>query len=105
MAAECRRRELGLLVGDDVGDDRLAEERSGDADDRCHADALGSVQDRLDLAWGDLLAARLEDVVAAADEVEVAVLVRRKRSPVASIRSHGQRPGRSRSAVASGSFQ
>jgi hypothetical protein len=75
VAAQCGGRELGFVVRDDVGDDRLAEQAVGCADDGRHAHALGGVQDRLDLAWRDLLAARLEDVVAAPDEVQEALLV------------------------------
>ena len=58
-----------------IGLDRLAEDRVGHADDRRLAHAGELVEHVLDFLRAHLLAAGLDDVVLAADEIEVAVLV------------------------------
>ena len=68
-------RQLDAVLERDVRADRLAEHLVGHADHGRLADAADRVERVLDLERAHLLAARLDDVVAAADEVEVAVLV------------------------------
>ena len=63
------------LVGDDVGDDALAPAVVGRADDRDLAHARRAREHVLDLDRMDVLAARDDHVVDAADDPEVAVLV------------------------------
>ena len=63
------------VVEDDEGADRLSEHLVRDADDRRLLDALDVEDGVLHLDRADLLAARLDDVVTAPDEVEEALLV------------------------------
>src|SRR5207237_148091 len=63
------------LVGGDDRLDRLAEDRVGHADHRDLAHPSELVDDVLDFLRAHLLAARLDDVVLAADEVEKACFV------------------------------
>ena len=60
--------ELGAVFADDVCADRLAEQLVGDTDDGRLAHALDRVERVLDLRRAHLLAARLDDVVAASHE-------------------------------------
>jgi hypothetical protein len=108
VPAQRPRVERVARQGGDEGDDGLAKEVVVDADDRRLAHAREAQQRRLDLGRGDLLAAALDDVVAARDEVQVAVGVGAEQvagAPVRRTRSIGRRPGRTLRAVASGSFQ
>ena len=68
-------RERRAVLERDDRLDRHAEHRIGHADDRRLADAGERVEDVLDLLRAHLLAARLDDVVLAADEIEKAVVV------------------------------
>ena len=68
-------REVGAGLERDHRLDRHAEDRIGHADHRRLADAGQRIEDVLDFLRADLLAARLDDVVLAADEIEKAVLV------------------------------
>ena len=66
-------RERGAALERHDRLDRHAEHRIGHADDRRLADAGQRVEDVLDLLRAHFLAARLDDVVLAADEIEEAV--------------------------------
>ena len=66
------------FVEEHEGANRLAEQLVGNPEHGRLADARHVVERVLDLDGADLLAARLDDVVAAVDEVEVAVLVDRE---------------------------
>ena len=67
--------QLGVLLEHDVGADGLAEQLVGTPITAAWRTPAIVVDRVLDLDRADLLAARLDDVVAAVDEVEVAVLV------------------------------
>src|SRR5205823_5313534 len=78
-----RTHHLGLLqtaalLADDIRSDCLPQELVGHSDHRRLLHAGQREQDVLDLHWADLLAPRLDDLVAPAHEVEVAVLVGRE---------------------------
>ena len=77
--AQCLRSPASSIVafacGRDVGVHGLSEQAVRHADDGRLADARRRVEDLLDLARDDLLAARLDQVVVAPDEVEVPLLV------------------------------
>ena len=79
-AARSRRLEPVLQQHERLDD--LAGDRVGHADDAGLGDGGVLHQHALDLERADQVAGRLDDVVAAADEPEVAVLVARARSPV-----------------------
>ena len=75
MAAQLRLVELVPGLRGNVSVNDVAEEIVRDPDRGRLAHPGDPVEDLLDLAWDDLLATGLEDIVAAADEVEEAVLV------------------------------
>ena len=68
---------LDRLAGDDDRADGLDPAVVGDADDRDLGDRGMPVQDLLDLARGDVLAARVDHVLLAVDDRQVAVRVHR----------------------------
>src|SRR5262249_13685367 len=60
---------------DDEGLDHLAQNWVGDTDHGSILNASQCIKDVLNFAWGDLFAAALDDVIFAADKVEIAFFV------------------------------
>ena len=75
MAPEVSRGQVLSFAKGDHGLDRLAEHGIRNADDGCFRDLVQGVQDVLDFLGAHLLAPRLDDVVPAAHEVQVAFFV------------------------------
>ena len=75
MPQHVMSRQLGAGAEPDDGLDGLAEHLVRNADHRRFGDAVEPVQDFFDLAGTHLLAAGLDDVVFAPDEIQVAFLV------------------------------